>query len=246
MSGTASTVDTLGAVLLVLWTVGMWVAVGVLAIAGRRPVAPWTFRGAVAVIGVGVIGQIAHVQEHVAQVGIWVAHPNSPPGMTPWGDALARGLGQVDPSKPSLGMEVLHLTGNFIFLAGLAGIVLVTRHAVHTKARRWAVLGTWMQALHGLEHLVLTVSVALGAKQAIGLSTWFGLLQPGPGLWTYRIWWHFLANVLGSVVFAIALYHLWRERHEVAAAHRPAPDVRVVADPGAEAGPSRVERPSAA
>jgi hypothetical protein len=59
--------------------------------------------------------------------------------------------------------------------------------------------------------------VAFGAKQAIGLSTWFGQLTPGPGLWTYRIWWHFIANVIGSVIFGVALYHLWRERDVIRA-----------------------------
>jgi hypothetical protein len=76
-----------------------------------------------------------------------------------------------------------------------------------------------MQGIHGLEHLTLTLSVAFGAKQAIGLSTWFGLLDPGPGLWTYRIWWHAIANAVGTTIFAIALYHLWRERATVSAAY---------------------------
>jgi hypothetical protein len=60
--------------------------------------------------------------------------------------------------------------------------------------------------IHGLEHLSLTLSVAFGAKQAIGLPTWFGLLDPGPGLRTYRIWWHLIANVIGSVIFGAALF----------------------------------------
>lgn len=40
-----------------------------------------------------------------------------------------------------------------------------------------------MQGLHGLEHLVLMLTVWLGAPQAIGFSTWFGLLEPGPECW---------------------------------------------------------------
>lgn len=216
MSGPASLLDTAGAVLLILWAVAMWAAVAVLALASRRPVPSRLFAAGVAVIGLGVAGQLGHIQEHVAQVGIWLLHPDSPPGMTPWGDGLARGLDRIDPTKPSLGMEILHLTGNLIFLAGLAGIMVVTRRAMRSRARRWGRMGMWMQGIHGLEHLSLTVSVALGAR-AIGLSTWFGLLPDGPGLWTYRIWWHFIANVVGSVVFAVALRHLWRERRQVAA-----------------------------
>jgi hypothetical protein len=215
-TGGSVSLGTVGAVLLLVWALVMWGAVAVLWVGSRRPVSARWFTAGVAVIGLGVIGQLGHVQEHVAQAGIWVAHPDSPPGMTPWGDGLAEGFGRVDPANKTLGMEILHLVGNFIFLAGLAGIMVVTRRALRTKARRWARMGTWMQAIHGLEHLSLTVSVALGAR-AIGLSTWFGLLPDGPGLWTYRVWWHFLANVLGSVIFAIALRHLWHERREIEA-----------------------------
>ena len=223
--GSVSFVDTAGAVLLVAWAVAMWTAVGVLAYANRAGAAvrPGVYRASVAVIGIGVVGQLGHVQEHVAQVGYWFGHPNSKPWMTPWGTGLAKGFGQVAPMKHGLGMEILHLTGNFIFLAGLAGIMVITKRALRTKARRWARMGVWMQGLHGVEHLVLTLSVAFGAQQAIGLSTWFGLLDPGPGLWTFRVWWHFVANIVGSMIFALSLYHLWRERREVRAGYRLRP-----------------------
>ncbi|WP_034273278.1 DUF6008 family protein [Haloechinothrix halophila] len=215
MSAMPSPLASVGAVGLVVWAVAMWAAVGVLAYANRGPVRPWVYSLSVGVIGLGIIGQLGHVQEHFAQVAYWLAHPNEKAWMTPLGTGLANGLGQVAPDKPSLGMEILHMTGNFIFLAGLVGVVLITRRALSTKARKWGKMGVLMQGIHGMEHLVLTLSVALGASQAIGLSTWFGLLDPGPGLWTYRIWWHFIANVVGSVIFAVAVYHLWRERREV-------------------------------
>lgn len=221
MGGTVSNVDIAGAILLVLWAVGMWVAVGILAYANQVAARPWVFRACATVIGIGVVGQLGHVQEHVAQAGYWLGHPNSAPWMTPWGSALATGLGAPFRSRPALGMEILHLTGNFIFLAGIAGVMVITRRALHTKARRWARMGMWMQGLHGVEHLALTLSVGFGARQAIGFSTWFGLLDPGPGLATYRIWWHFIANVLGSIIFGLAVYHLWRERHEVKATFHP-------------------------
>jgi hypothetical protein len=216
--------DTAGAILIVLWALAMWAAVGVLAYANRGPVRPWVYRGSVALIGVGVIGQLGHLQEHVAQAGYWLGHPNSPSWMTPWGTGLANGLQMVLPSRPTFGMELLHLTGNFIFLAGLAGVVVITRRATKTQAHRWGKMGVWMQGIHGLEHLALTVSVAFGSR-AIGLSTFFGLIDPGPGLTTYRVWWHFIANVIGSVIFGLALYHLWKERRAVRATYfvRPAP-----------------------
>lgn len=222
MGHAASGWDTAGAVLLVLWALAMWAAVAGLWYANRSTARPWLFRASATVIVIGIIGQIGHLTEHVAQVGYWLQHPNSPAWMTPWGNALARGMGQVDTAKPTLGMEILHLTGNFIFLAGLAAIMIITRHTRRTKARRWGKMGVWMQGIHGLEHLSLTLSVAFGATQAIGLSTWFGQLTPGPGLWTYRIWWHFIANVIGSFIFGVALYYLWCERHEIRASYDPA------------------------
>ncbi|GAA3865840.1 DUF6008 family protein [Streptomyces sedi] len=216
----ASFLDVLGAVLLVLWAVAMWAAVGVLAYANRRSVHPMLFQASACLILVGIVGQLAHVQEHFAQAAYWIGHNNDEAWMTPWGDSLARGLGQVDSSTPELGMEILHLVGNFVFLAGLVGVLLITRRALHTKARKWGRMGVWMQGIHGVEHLVLTVSIALGASQAIGLSTWFGVMEPGPGLWTYRVWWHFVANVMGSVIFMLALRHLWLERREIEATYR--------------------------
>ncbi|MEU3051534.1 DUF6008 family protein [Streptomyces sp. NPDC006984] len=223
MSAVVTGVDSAAAVVLVLWTVGMWLAVAVLAWGNRRSVRPWMYRTAVAVIALGAIGQIGHFQEHIAQAAYWIANPEAPAWMTPWGDSMARGMGQIDSAKPSLGMEVLHLTGNFAFLAGLVGVMQVTHRAARSlRARKWARMGVWMQGIHGLEHVVLTVSVALGASRAVGLSTWFGTIPPGTALTTYRVWWHFVANLSGSAVFAMALFHLWRERRAIAAAHVPA------------------------
>jgi hypothetical protein len=220
MGGAVSSLDTWGAVLFIGLTVAMWVAVVVLAYASRGPVRPWLYKTAVGLIGVGVVGQIGHFQEHVTQAGYWVANPYSAAWMTPWANSLARGMGEVDPSKPALGMEILHLAGNFMFLAGLVGIVQITRRVTgHLKSRKWAKMGVWMQGIHGIEHIVLTASVALGASRAIGLSTWFGAIDPGPALVTYRVWWHFVANLIGTTVLAVSLYHLWREKREVKASY---------------------------
>ncbi|WP_241691443.1 DUF6008 family protein [Streptomyces sp. GZWMJZ-114] len=216
MGPTVSTVDTLGAVLFIGWTVAMWVAVAVLAVGNRRAVRPWMYKLAVALIGVGVVSQLGHFQEHVTQAGYWVAHPYAPAWMTPWAESFSRGLGQVDSSKPALGMEILHLTGNFMFLAGLVGVVQITHRVTgELKARKWARMGVWMQGIHGLEHVALTLSVALGASRAIGLSTWFGAIEPGPALVTYRVWWHFVANLVGTFILVTAVYHLWKEKRRV-------------------------------
>lgn len=216
----ATTLEMLGAAGLFLWAVSMWAAVAVLVYAAHRVVRPWLYHGSACVIVVGMLGQIGHVQEHFAQVGYWAANPNERAWMTPWGTGLADGFGALVSGSPTLGMEILHLVGNFIFLAGLVGVVLITREAVHSKARKWGRMGAVMQGIHGLEHLALTVSVAAGSP-AIGISTLFGLLEPGPGLWTYRIWWHLIANVVGTVIFVVACHHLWKERRGVAASFSP-------------------------
>lgn len=216
MHTTTSVFDTPGAVLLTAWCVVMWAAVAVLTrTRHRRP--PWAYRLALAVTAVGLVGQIGHVQEHVAQVIYWLWHPHEPGWMTPLGDSLARGYGQLTGTDPAVGMEVLHLVGNFIFLAGLVGAVLATRHMASSSAHRWARMGVIMQGIHGLEHVALTVTAAAGLPP-VGLSTWFGLLDAGPGLWTYRVWWHFLANVIGTIVFTVVVAKFWRERHRVGAA----------------------------
>ena len=241
MSQSVASWNTAGALLLLLFAVLMWTAVGILAYANRGPVRRWVYYGSIGVILLGVVGQIGHFQEHIAQAGYWVAHPNSQPWMTPWATWLANGFGRADMSKPSLGMEILHLTGNFIFLAGLAGIMVLTRRAPHTRARMWGRMGVWMQGIHGVEHLTLTLSVAFGATQAIGLSTWFGLLDPGPGLWTFRIWWHLIANAIGTTIFAMALYRLWQERASIRAAYQTSALVTAEKSPGRSQPPRRVD-----
>jgi hypothetical protein len=218
MKGSASGVpmwDTLGAVGLLLWSLAMWAAVGGLIMADRGGRRPWVYRASLTVIVIGVIGQIGHLAEHVAQAVYWIGHANAPAWMTPWGTGLARGFGQVDKSKPTLGMEILHLDGNFIFLSGIAAVMVITRRARTTQTRRWGRMGMWMQTIHGMEHISLTLSVWLGAKKAIGLSTWFGLMAAGPGATTYRVWWHFIANVMGSYIFAMAVWNLRRENGEI-------------------------------
>ncbi|MEU2282469.1 DUF6008 family protein [Streptomyces sp. NPDC013178] len=245
MGNAVSTVDTAGAVLFIGWAVAMWLAVAVLAYANRGTVRPWLYRTAVGLIGLGVVGQIGHFQEHVAQAGYWIAHPYSPAWMTPWADSLARGMGQIDMTKPSLGMEILHLTGNFIFLAGLVGIVQITRRVGgELKSRKWAKMGVWMQGIHGVEHVVLTLSVALGASRAIGLSTWFGAVEPGAALVTYRIWWHFVFNLVGTVILSLSVYHLWRERRSVKSAYGTHAGLPAAHEPGGEAAKDSSREPA--
>jgi hypothetical protein len=240
MASKASTLDDVLTIGLLLWAVGMWVAIAVAAYYNRGSgrAAQWVYQLITCVVVIGVIGQIGHAQEHFAQTGYWVLHPMKPAWMTPWGTALANGFGVVDPMKKTLGMEILHLVGNFIFLAGLVAALMLTKRATATKAHKWAVMGVWMQGIHGLEHLSLTVSVWLGAPRAIGMSTWFGLIPPGPALTTYRVWWHFGANFLGTVLFGVVLYYLVKEKEQIQAGYQTLANKKFAGElkPAASAG----------
>jgi hypothetical protein len=69
MAQAASGWDTAGAILLLLWAITMWAAVGGLWYANRGTARPWVYRASLTVIVIGVIGQIGHLTEHVAQAG---------------------------------------------------------------------------------------------------------------------------------------------------------------------------------
>jgi hypothetical protein len=176
--------NILGAWLLLAWSAAMLVGLVVLRRVARHRRGRGLLLGTVAVVVVGLVGQVAHMVEHVVQIGYWSQTPNAPIRMTPWGLGMGRAFGTVDRSRPALGMEVLHLVGNVIFWFGLLGVVLLTRYSSSSRARRTGRIGAWVQGAHCMEHLSLTLSVWFGAKTPVGLSTWFGTLPAGPGLWT--------------------------------------------------------------
>jgi hypothetical protein len=164
--------------------------------------------------GIGVAFQVAHFAEHVAQAGYWAWHSSEAPWMTPWAGALARSFGSLAPGTPSFGMEAMHLVGNAIFLAGaLATVTALTRFGP-ASSRRPARTAVWVQSVHVLEHVALTVSVVLTGR-AIGMSTGFGALDPGPSLWTYRVWWHLTINALATALLVVAISR-WRRGERAA------------------------------
>ena len=160
--------------------------------------------GCGAVVGVGL--QVGHLGEHVGQVASWVAHPAEPPWMSPLGHLVhlrAMNLGLTPPEAT----EAMHLAGNAVFLGGLSCLWRDSCHRCAALGHRRVTLlrRAWtLRAAHCLEHLALTMSAVL-AGRPIGLSTGFGLLPVGPGLWSYRVWWHFIANLVPLVLIAAAL-----------------------------------------
>src|SRR4051794_5412268 len=92
----------------------------------------WNFKIALGVVAaLGLIFQIGHFAEHAFQFGVWVLGDWSnicgrdTPWMSPWAMDLVQQIGLfVAPSgdaarRAMLGMEVLHLIGNGIFLTAL-------------------------------------------------------------------------------------------------------------------------------
>lgn len=136
-----------------------------------------------AAAAVGGLGfQLVHAVEHVVQAGAWVAAPHQSPFLTPWAvvgrDALAVG------GDLSLGNELLHLLGNVIFLVGLAALGWTAGSAISgSRSLRVALV---VQGAHVAEHVALSVTAA-AVGRAIGVTTLFGLLDPGPALWTLRV-----------------------------------------------------------
>src|SRR5580704_5003186 len=83
------------------------------------------------IAGAGLAFQVGHFAEHAMQFGVWVLGDLShmcgrdTPWMSPWVTGLVRLAGlfmipQADEARRMmLGMEVLHLVGNTIFLVSL-------------------------------------------------------------------------------------------------------------------------------
>lgn len=149
----------------------------------------------------GLAFQVFHLFEHLVQLSYWALHPTAAPYMTPWAMVGVRAL-NIDGIAMS-GMELLHLVGNTIFMAAIVGLgVIIRRRSGRLGAPMvWALA---IQGLHLLEHVALTGSLLIGGR-AIGISTLFGTLQPGPAGWTYRVWFHFMINLAATIAAGVAL-----------------------------------------
>lgn len=149
------------------------------------------------VVGV-LIFQIVHSSEHVAQVVYWLFNPTAGPWMSTWAMGLTMSLGSVSGGGIPLGMELLHLIGNGIFLAGLLLAARLPERFHNDESRRWLRIATFVQVAHVAEHVLLTTSVAFGGS-ALGASTLFGLLTPGtPAAVGYRVLFHLAINLVAT------------------------------------------------
>ena len=173
--------------------------------------------GAVAILG--LLFQIGHFAEHAFQFGVWVLGDLSnicgrnTPWMSPWATALVEQIGlrlfptADTPRRMMLGMEVLHLIGNSIFLTSLACLY----YCVPSKWVRWAI---YIETFHLYEHISLTATAYFLGKP-VGMSTLFGGVSAiGDREFAVgcRVTWHFIMNLLPMPFAMVGLMQYWREK----------------------------------
>ncbi len=155
-----------------------------------------------------ILFQVGHFFEHIIQVSAWIGGYKEKPYMTEFGVFLVNSLGglffphETDMRKNMLGMDVLHLIGNTIFVAGIATMYYFLR----VKAMLFALI---IQTFHFYEHISLTSSNIIIGK-SIGLSTLYGMSLDQYVLTAYRVWWHFLFNAIPTALVLFSLYVYYR------------------------------------
>ncbi len=152
-------------------------------------------------VALGITFQIGHFVEHAVQFGMWLFSNKSVAWMSPWAMWLVHQIGHITVPQATharqmaVGMELLHLIGNSIFLATLGGMYTISPR----RCIRWAL---YVEGFHLCEHIMLTLSILLLGK-AMGLSTLFGyssMLWGPEGAVGYRVFWHFALNLVPSVM----------------------------------------------
>jgi len=174
---------------------------------------------AAVVATLGMLFQIGHFAEHAFQFVVWILGDLSnicgrdTAWMSPWATELVNRIGTGlfptfdAPRRMMLGMEVLHLIGNSIFLAALVALY----YCVRSKWARWAI---YIETFHLYEHIMLTVSAYYVGKP-IGLSTLFGGTSVIGGrefAVGFRVTWHFVMNLLPLPFAMMAVLENWRSK----------------------------------
>jgi len=110
----------------------------------------------------------------------------------------------------TMGVEVLHLVGNSVFLATIAGVY-------YFIPSKWVRYAFYIEGGHLCEHIALTITAYYLGKP-IGLSTLFG--QAGP-LWGkeaavgYRVTWHFAMNLLPMPFVMLGMMQQWSAKKAI-------------------------------
>jgi hypothetical protein len=174
-------------------------------------------------VGLGLAFQLGHFAEHWLQFAVWLSGKyewvvtyfcgRDTPFMSAPVTEMVRLMGAyLFPAadikrQMMMGVEILHVVGNAIFLASIAGLY----YFIPTKWVRWAF---YIEAVHLCEHFSLALSAYYVGKP-IGLSTMFGQAS----LWWgqelavgWRVTWHFVMNLLPIPFVIIALVQYWSAR----------------------------------
>jgi hypothetical protein len=164
----------------------------------------------------GLVFQVGHFFEHAVQFAVWLLGDVSnicgrdTPWMSPWVMELVRRFGDsLFPTADAarrimLGMEVLHLIGNGIFLGSLACLY----YCIRSKWVGWALI---IETFHLYEHIMLTATAYFVGKP-IGLSTLFGgasIIGSREFAVGYRVAWHFVMNLLPMPLAMAGLMTYW-------------------------------------
>ncbi len=176
----------------------------------------------VVAVGLGLAFQVGHFFEHAVQFAIWVSGNyrwvsfsfcgRDVPYMSPPATEMVRLLGTyLFPEAPlarqmTVGMEVLHLIGNAIFLATIAGTLCL----FPARLVRYAF---YIEGAHMCEHILLTFSACF-LGQPIGLSTMFGHATSLLGIEAavgWRVTFHFVMNLLPMPFIMVAMMRQWSE-----------------------------------
>ncbi|MBZ9803447.1 DUF6008 family protein [Mesorhizobium sp. ES1-6] len=175
------------------------------------------------IAALSLIFQVGHFAEHAFQFGVWVLGDWSnicgrdTPWMSPWVMNLVDKVGLIvapaaDPARRTmLGMEVLHLIGNGIFLTGLVCLYV----CLPSKWVRWAL---YIETFHLYEHIMLTTSAFFVGKP-IGMSTLFGaagVIGSRDFAVGFRVTWHFAMNLLPMPFAMIGIMGYERMRNALA------------------------------
>lgn len=165
---------------------------------------------AILIISLTLTFQFFHFAEHFIQVSVWVGGAKEKAYMSPVGMWTMEQVGaHLFPNLPmkqqeKLGFEFLHLIGNAIFLVGIIGLFYFIKNS---KKLLWAFV---IETFHLIEHILLSLS-ALYIEKSIGFSTMFGLPMSPLFSVGYRVWWHFIFNLIPTALVILVLLGLKKE-----------------------------------
>jgi hypothetical protein len=183
----------------------------------------------VTIVGLGLAFQVGHFIEHAVQFAVWLfgtsqwvaanfCGRNIPYMSGPVTNAVSVAGAYLFPNSDiarqmMMGTEILHLVGNFAFLATIAGVF----YLIPTKLVRYAF---YIEAAHLCEHFSLTFS-AYYAGTPMGVSTLFGqapALLGKEAAVGWRVSWHFAMNLLPMPLVMVAIMRHLAEKRTVAEA----------------------------